>query len=140
VTTSVVAQTQHTDRDFWWVCREEEREQSRKRWWDPRPLSLVRTRVELPQTEERKRESRAGSGGGTQGRSLSHAPVAHVHDVDDGSGIISDSEPVREFGPCLIIFLNMFLFRTQKKLLQRSRACFLPFAFAPVLHLHVVVL
>jgi hypothetical protein len=52
----VVAQTQHTDRDFLWVCREEEREQSRKRWWDPGPLSLARARAELPQTEERKRE------------------------------------------------------------------------------------
>ncbi len=35
VTAAVVVQTQHTDRDFWWVCREEEREQSMKRWWDP---------------------------------------------------------------------------------------------------------
>jgi hypothetical protein len=45
----LVAQTQHTDRDFWWVCREEEREQSRKWWWDPGPLSLARARAELPQ-------------------------------------------------------------------------------------------
>jgi hypothetical protein len=76
VAAAVVAQTQHTDIDFWWVCREEEREQSRKRWWDPGPLSLARTRAELPQTEERKRESRAGSDGGTQGRSLSRTLIA----------------------------------------------------------------
>ncbi len=42
VAAAAVAQTQHTDRDFWWVCRGEEREQSRKWWWDPRPLSRAR--------------------------------------------------------------------------------------------------
>ncbi len=72
--------------------------------------------------ETRRNETRAEQegGGGTHGRSLSRAdraPLAHVRDVDDGSGIISDSEPVREFGPSLILFFNnMFLFRTKKKL------------------------
>jgi hypothetical protein len=45
---TVVAQTQHTDRDFWWVCREEEREQNRKWWWDLGPFSLARAKAELP--------------------------------------------------------------------------------------------
>lgn len=41
--------------------------------------------------ETRREQSRAAGGGGTQGRSLAsadRAPVAHVRDVDDGSGII----------------------------------------------------
>jgi hypothetical protein len=54
VAAAVIAQTQHTDIDSWWVCREEER------------------------------ESRARSGGGTQGRSLSHAQEQSFHRLKRG--------------------------------------------------------
>ncbi len=51
------------EQSFHRLKRGREREQSKKRWWDPGPLSLARA---------------------------NHALVAHVRDVDDGSGIISN--------------------------------------------------
>ncbi len=72
-----------------------------------------REEAQTSRDETRREQSRAGGGGGTQGRSRARAdraPVAHVRDVDDGSGIISDSAPVREFGPSLIWSTLDFLF------------------------------